>query len=237
MRFDRRARESRSAAAKDGLYWTDWMRMLGAYAITGRWSDVLGELRAHREQWAAAPELIYMETVALARSHNDAGVAQHCRAALDATRGTRHPERAYWAVRACLLSAAVTEADRPEVEARIAVAYEQFAGNLARSELQAVLLLRTGRARTYRPCSRQSPRHRPSAQAGPAARGRGRCSRRPRGQHRAWLARADALPKPIGYTVTRLWLEEWRLTASGKKSCAAFAEQLFSIRVTSPTRL
>jgi eukaryotic-like serine/threonine-protein kinase len=207
MRFDDVLASLGVLRAKNALHWTDWMRMLGAYALTSRWSDVLGELRAHRVQWAAAPELMYMETVALARGHDDAGVAQHCRAALDATRGTRHPERAYWAARACLLSTAVTEADRPEVEARIAVAYERFAGNLARPELEAVLLLRTGRAKeayqalqsTIAPTSTVRPALLLVAAAAARA-GRG-------DDARAWLARADALPKPIGYTVTRLWLE------------------------------
>ena len=207
LRFDDVLANLGVLRAKNGLYWTDWMRMLGAYAITGRWSDVLGELRVHREQWAAAPELIYMESVALTRSHDDAAVARHCRAALDATRGTRHPERAYWAARACLLSTAVTEADRPDVEARIAVAYERFAGNLARSELQAVLLLRTGRAMDAYQALQSSiaptSTIRPALLLVAAAAARaGRAA-----DARAWLARADALPKPIGYTVTRLWLE------------------------------
>jgi WD40 repeat protein/serine/threonine protein kinase len=131
--------------AQGALRWPDVMRLTGAYAATSRWREALDELRRHRARWNAAPELLYMEAVALSALDDAAGGERHCRAALDATRGTRHPERALWAARGCLVQA-VARDSRDQVAQRVELALPHVSGERPRSELLALLLLRTEQA-------------------------------------------------------------------------------------------
>jgi hypothetical protein len=189
------------------MQWPDRMRLVGAYAVLNQWQDALAELRTHHARWPAAPELIYMEAVALGRLGDHAASAQHCRAALDATRGTAHPERAYWAARACLLQPAVTEPDRASIEALIGIAYERFSSNLARPELKGAMLLRSGRPqealRLLQSAVPPASAIRPAVllvAAAAASSGR-------RADALKWLTAADLLPKPPAYSMMRPWLE------------------------------
>jgi hypothetical protein len=189
------------------LQWPDRMRMVGAFAVLNRWHDALAELRTHRGRWSAAPELIYMEAVALDGLGDQPGLAQICRAALEITRGTRHPERAYWVARACLLQRAVAESERAKIQTLTGIAYERFSSNLARSELQAAWLLRVDRPgealvelqRAVPAASTLRPAVLLAALAAVRA-GRPASARK-------WLAHADSLPKPAAYTMMRPWLE------------------------------
>jgi WD40 repeat protein/serine/threonine protein kinase len=207
LKFDETRANLLELKQRNALRWPDWMRLLGAGALTSRWEDVLAELRAHHDRWAAAPELLYIEAVALNRSGDSAGSVRHCRASLNATRGTRHPERAYWAARACLLAPEVADADRAEIGALIDLAYEEFASNLAQPALKGLMLLRTGRPQeafdllqsSIAPTSTVRPALLLVAVA--AAR-----SGRP-ADARAWLAHADRRPRPLGYPQLLPWLE------------------------------
>ena len=86
-----------------------------------------------------------MEAIALSHAADQDNVTTHCRRALDATRQTAHPERAYWAARACLVSRTITDRDPPSIEQRSELAYPALAGNLGRDELKAAVKWRTGR--------------------------------------------------------------------------------------------
>ena len=144
-RFATVASNLEAACAHRPLRWPDVMRLVGAYAMLSRWDDALSELRKQQSQWHAAPELLYMEAIALSHAADQDNVTTHCRRALDATRQTAHPERAYWAARACLVSRTITDRDLPEIEQRSELAYPALAGNLGRDELKAAVKWRTGR--------------------------------------------------------------------------------------------
>jgi eukaryotic-like serine/threonine-protein kinase len=205
-RFDEVVSNLGPLAAGRALYWLDLMRLLGAYAMTDRWHDALEELRRHHERRPFAPELFYLEAVTLRRLGDTNGVERLCRDALDSTRTTQHPERAYWAARACLLSVAI-DAHRQGVAERIGIAYPQMAGNIGRAELEAALLLRSGRSaesfellqRAVRPESTVRPAVLLAALAAATA---GR-----RADALTWLKRADAIPKPGTYRQLGPWLE------------------------------
>jgi hypothetical protein len=193
--------------ARGDLTWPDVMRLLGAYAATNRWHDALDELRRHRSRWHAAPELFYMEAVALAHLGDDAAAARHCRAVLNATRGTRHPERAYWAARACLVRTSLVEGDRNEVEERVGLGNLHLHGDLGRADLQGAWLLRSGRpveafTRLRATVTADSRIRSAVLWLAAAAAQAGR-----RTDARAALSRADAIPRP---TVSRFlgpWIE------------------------------
>jgi WD40 repeat protein/serine/threonine protein kinase len=133
--------------ALDSLNWPDLMRLLGAYAATSRWPDALGELRRYRARWPAAPELMYMEAVTMKGLGDAAASAEVCRAALDATRETQHPERTYWAARACLASPTVDAAEQAGLAKRIEHAHRAIPWNWGRIELTGAMLLRSGKPR------------------------------------------------------------------------------------------
>ena len=139
-------RATETLRARYSLNWLDVMRLAGAYAATGRWQDALVEIRRHRARWTVAPELFYMEAVALARSTDRSKLEDLCRAVLNATHGSRHPERAYWAARTCVLRPTVNLENRDEIYQRVQYGYDRVIGNLGREELQAALLLRSGRS-------------------------------------------------------------------------------------------
>ena len=193
-----------NGSRKGNPKWLDRMRLLGAYAATGRWHDALSELRTHQPRRQAAPELLYFESVARTRRGAGPDAAAHCRLALDSTRGTQHPERAYWAARACLVPPTLAAADAAEVRDRIRLAYETVPGNLGRTELAAALLLRTGGAQAaldmLRPGISAPAAGRLSVLlAALAAVRAGRME-----DAREWLKRADAIP-----TVTINHMHSW----------------------------
>jgi WD40 repeat protein/serine/threonine protein kinase len=144
-KFEIVASDLEAARVHRALRWPDVMRLVGAYAALSRWDDALRELRMQQSQWHAAPELLYMEAIALSHAGEPDALTAHCRRALDATRDTAHPERAYWAARACLVSQTIADQDRHALEQRIDLAYPTVAGNFGRDELNAALKWRTGR--------------------------------------------------------------------------------------------
>lgn len=189
------------------LNWPDFMRLVGAYAATGRWQDALGELRKHHARWQAAPELLYMEAVTLARLRDVAGAVQHCRAALESTRKTQHPERAYWAARACLVPATVGSNDVAEIESRIQLAYPRMSGNLGQAELRGAMLLRGGRSQEAFDLLKSAVPPDATVRASVLLVASAAARAGPRAEALNWLRRADAIPKPPVYRHMRPWLD------------------------------
>ena len=193
--------------AQGALNWPDFMRLVGAYAATGRWQDALDELRKHHDRWQAAPELLYMEAVAFARRRDASGAVQHCRDALEATRDTQHPERAYWAARACLVPAAVTSNGVAAIEDRIQHAYPRMSGNLGQAELRGAWLLRSGRSLEAFHLLRSAvpPDTTVRAAALFVASAAARSGSRAEALH--WLQRANAIAKPAVSRHMDPWLD------------------------------
>jgi serine/threonine protein kinase/WD40 repeat protein len=193
--------------AQNDLTGADLMRLLGAFAASNLWRDALDELARQRSRWHQEPELYYMEAVALARLGETGALARHCRAALDATRSTRHPENAYWATRACLVQTSLLESDRADVAARRELAYSQMFGTLGGTQMEGAMLLRTGRFseafdRLAAAEPSQSPLRLPALLTAAAAARAGL-----RADARQWLSRAEAIPKPVGYRFMTAWTE------------------------------
>ncbi|MGH9312913.1 MAG: WD40 repeat domain-containing protein [Vicinamibacterales bacterium] len=193
--------------AQGALNWPDFMRLVGAYAATSRWQDALGELRKHHARWQAAPELLYMEAVALARLGDEAGAAQHCRAALESTRNARHPERAYWAARACLVPATVVSNAIAEIQNRILLAYPRMSGNLGPAELRGAMLLRDGRSQEAFDLLKSAVPPHATVRAAVLLVASAAARAGLRAEALNWLKRADAIPKPAVYRHMRPWLD------------------------------
>ena len=200
--------------SQGALHWPDVMRLTGAYAATSRWREALDELRRQRARWNAAPELLYMEAVALNALGDVTGGQRHCRAALDATRDTRHPERALWSARACLVPATVASGNRDQVVQRVELALPQLPGDRSRDELRGLLLVRLEQAdealtmlrstRSNAPPGRQSPlmeRWSLILTASAAAHAGARADAR------RLLTEADAVRKPPFHAQMGPWLE------------------------------
>jgi tetratricopeptide (TPR) repeat protein len=214
-------------AAQGVLNWPDFMRLVGAYAATRRWKDALGELRKHQDRWQAAPELLYMEAVALTRLGDEAAAAQHCRAALESTRNTQHPERAYWAARACLARATVVSSDIAGLENRILLSYGKLPGTLGQAELRGAMLLRAGRSQeAFELLKSAVP---PDATVRTAVLLVASAAARSglRAEALDWLRRAGAIPKVVAYGHMGPWfdaeadaLQEEALTALNRSNKA-----------------
>jgi hypothetical protein len=183
------------------------MRLVGAYATLSRWDDALRELRKRQSQWRAAPELLYMEAIALSHAAEPDAVTVHCRRALDATRQTAHPERAYWAARACLVARAIIDRDRPELEQRIDLAYPALAGNLGRDELKAALKWRTGRSAEASALLSANPVGEPASRLSLLLRATIALADGRRSEARDGLRRADAGALPTFSSHLRPWLD------------------------------
>lgn len=150
--------------------WPDEMRRLTALAGAGRWHAAIEDLRHHRKSWTAAPELMYVEAVALARLGDGHGGTRLCREALNLTRETRQPERAYWAARACL--AATTVAEPAEIEDRLGRGHAGVPGTFSRDDLRIPLSIRVaGQSRARRSCASWIRNHRATRRS-PCARSR-----------------------------------------------------------------
>lgn len=150
--------------------WPDEMRRLTALAGAGRWHAAIEDLRHHRKSWTAAPELMYVEAVALARLGDGHGGTRLCREALNLTRETRQPERAYWAARACL--AATTVAEPAEIEDRLGRGHAGVPGTFSRDDLRILLSIRVaGQSRARRSCASWIRNHRATRRS-PCARSR-----------------------------------------------------------------
>jgi hypothetical protein len=129
------------------LSWLDVRRLAGAYAVIGRWPAAREELLRHRRHWSAVPELTYMEAVVLSHLGDVSALGRHCADVIALTRDTQHPERAYWAARACLLLPRLDQAVAEAVEIRIDRANAAVPGELDQAAMRAAALLRTGRGR------------------------------------------------------------------------------------------
>jgi hypothetical protein len=206
-RFETVASNLETARAHRALRWADIMRLVGAYAALGRWDDALGELRKQQSRWHAAPELLYMEAIALSDAAGQDAVIAHCRRSLEATRQTAHPERAYWATRACLVSRTITDTERAELERRIDLVYPALAGNLGRDELKAALAWRTGRPAEAVAVLRASPVAKPAGRLSLLLRAAIALADGRRSEASEVLHRADASVLPIATSHLQPWLD------------------------------
>ena len=90
----------------DTWSWTDRMLYLAALARTDRWTEVVDEIDRLGATRDAAPELVFIETIARRRAGDVEGARTLCGTLLQRHAATRNPDRALWILRACLLDPA-----------------------------------------------------------------------------------------------------------------------------------